>query len=88
MTDTSPPKRSPGRPRVHATPEAAREAARARANAHTRARRAKTIEKTVALDDATVARGDEVIGKRGLDGWSHLVRVLLEDEQRRLDGDL
>ena len=88
MTDPLPPKRSPGRPRVHATPEAAREAARARANAHTRARRATAVEKTVALDATDVARGDEVILRRGLDGWSHLVRVLLEDEQRRLDGDL
>lgn len=88
MTDPQPPKRPPGRPRVHATPEAAREAARARANAHTRARRATAIEKTVALDATDVARGDEVIRRRGLDGWSHLVRVLLEDEQRRLDGEL
>ncbi|WP_237481520.1 hypothetical protein [Lichenibacterium dinghuense] len=88
MTDAPPPKRGRGRPPVYATPELALQAARDRATAHTQARRRTTPERTIALAPERVAQGDEIIRARGLDGWSHLVAVLIEDEVRRRDGDL
>lgn len=88
MTDDAPPKRGRGRPPVHATPEIALQAARDRATAHTQARRKARPERTIALTADRVAQGEEIIRARGLDGWSHLVAALIEDETRRRDGDL
>ena len=88
MTEEPPPKHPGGRPPKYPTPELARQAARDRATAHTQARRKSRPERTIALQPERALQGEGIIRARGLDGWSHLVDVLIEDEVRRRDGDL
>lgn len=78
------PKRTRGRPRVHATPEAAREAARARANASTRARRAERPDVSVPMTDATRVQADALVAHRRLAGLGELVEALVAEETARV----
>lgn len=76
-------KRLRGRPRVHATPEAARDAARARANASTRARRAQRPDVSIPMTEATRVQADALVAHRRLAGLGELVEALVAEETAR-----